>query len=56
MEWRYETPYIIYNMDETTTTSKLAGGYSPVSFGGIKEIRYGVMTKALLKRGWKDKN
>lgn len=51
MEWRYETPYTIVNVDETTTTTKLAGGYSPTSFGGEKDIQYGAISRALFKRG-----
>lgn len=51
LKWRYGTPYIVYNVDETTTSSKLNGGYSPMSFAtGKKEVRYGVISRALLKR------
>jgi len=51
LEWRYGTPYEIYNIDENTTTTKLAGGFSPLSFAtGKKVIEYGILAKCLLKR------
>lgn len=43
-------------MDENTSSEKLAGGYSPLSFAlGKKDIRYGIITKSLLKRGHTNK-
>lgn len=52
LEWRFGTPYRAFNIDETVTSEKLAGGFSPITFAsGKKEIRYGIITKCLLKRG-----
>jgi len=53
LEWRYGTPFAIYNVDETTTAERLNGGYSPMSFATREKIiRYGIITKSLLKRGF----
>ncbi|MFX1522165.1 MAG: AAA family ATPase, partial [Promethearchaeota archaeon] len=51
LEWRYGVGYEIFNVDENTTIAKLGGGFSPLSFGGDKVIRYGVITKCNLKKG-----
>lgn len=53
LEWRFGTPIAIYNVDETTTAERLNGGYSPMSFATKKKvIRYGVITKSLLRKGY----
>lgn len=53
LQWRYGTPIAIYNVDETTTAERLNGGYSPMSFATKKKvIRYGLITKSLLKKGY----
>jgi MoxR-like ATPase len=56
MEWRYRTPKMSVNIDETTTATKLGGGYSPMSFASKKKVvHYGTISRCLLRRGLRNK-
>lgn len=56
MEWRFGTPSQSFNIDETTTSVKLGGGYSPSSFASKTVIiAYGIISRCLLKKGLSDR-
>jgi MoxR-like ATPase len=51
-EWKYHVPYGKLAVSSATMDYTIRGGLDPTSFSGKKAIKYGVLSRALLKKGF----